>query len=116
MPEEKAPSSGSSCQHRRCIFAPASRRIFAPALTHGVVDEEISSLFDLVLVWIAPFFQQMNGDIHSVDRPVPHFTLMGVTNRALTCPTPTNIEAAINVVRRCRIRARVGSQADQATT
>jgi dihydroflavonol-4-reductase len=33
MPEEKAPSSGPSCQHRRCIFAPASRRIFAPALT-----------------------------------------------------------------------------------
>jgi len=36
MPEEKAPSSGSSCQHRRCIFAPASRRIFAPALTRYV--------------------------------------------------------------------------------
>ena len=35
MPEEKAPSSGPSCQHRRCIFAPASRRIFAPALTAG---------------------------------------------------------------------------------
>jgi hypothetical protein len=35
MPEEKAPSSGPSCQHRRCIFAPASRRIFAPALTPG---------------------------------------------------------------------------------
>jgi DNA-binding CsgD family transcriptional regulator len=33
MPEEKAPSSGPSCQHRRCIFAPASRRIFAPTLT-----------------------------------------------------------------------------------
>ena len=45
MPEEKAPSSGPSCQHRRCIFAPASRRIFAPALTsgnpflHGLGDE-----------------------------------------------------------------------------
>jgi len=39
MPEEKAPSSGSSCQHRRCIFAPASRRIFAPALTPPSSDQ-----------------------------------------------------------------------------
>src|SRR5689334_12294618 len=33
MPDEKATSSGPSCQHRRCIFAPANRCIFAPALT-----------------------------------------------------------------------------------
>ena len=26
----------------------------------------------------------MNGNVHSVDRPVPHITLMGATNRALT--------------------------------
>ena len=32
---EKRPPFGPSCQHRRCIFAPASRRIFAPALTNG---------------------------------------------------------------------------------
>ena len=50
MPEEKAPSSGPSCQHRRCIFAPASRRIFAPALTETFCDvaEDLPRFIDEV--------------------------------------------------------------------
>jgi hypothetical protein len=60
----------------------------------GIEPNAFTGWVELVRIWTAPLHQQMNGNILSVDRPVPHITLMSATNRALTFQ-PESIPASL---------------------